>query len=181
MLKIPTLLAITSLATHYLIAQVEVNATPTTIVGAFIAVSGSLVILVGWLVKHIFMTTIPSILKDAEDQRNKHSEEQKAQRLANEKALTEISTAYRAESNQERILCKEQFSLMHAALTGLTSAINNDREHTLASVKSFIIEATAAYRHDIRDVVNQAVLTRDMYLAQKMAEQNRAKADGAIP
>lgn len=128
---------------------VESTATPTTIIGAFIAVSMSLVALVGWIMRHVFMTTIPSIVEDSKQARE----------------------AAKAASDAERKLCAEQFNLINTSLVGLTTAMASNGSNIVNAVTEHTTKAMADYRHDIYDKINEAVLTREVHLARKAQEQ----------
>src|SRR4051812_15996434 len=130
-----------------MLADVDLAATPTTIVGAFIFVALSLVALIGWILKHLFITTIPGILSDQKAQRECYEEQQAQQREAHEKALNAIVSSFRAETSDERRLCAEQFTLVNTTLAGLTSAVNQEGGRIIAAINAHTTEQMGAYRH----------------------------------
>jgi hypothetical protein len=149
-----------------MLAQIADAATPTTIVGAFIFVCLALVALLGWVLKHLFATTIPGIMA-----------EQKEQRECNEKNLTTIISAYQSETKAERDLCAEQFTLVRAGLATLTTACGQHNEIMARTINEHTTEQMAAYRHEMYDKINQAVLGKELYLAQKAADKRAAEGD----
>lgn len=147
-------------------AQTEA-ATPTTIVGAFIFVALALMSLIGWLMRHIFLTTIPAIHAEQAAERKAHEESEARQRKEHTDDL-----------EAERALRDKQFGVVNAAIVALTSVVDKGREATVSEMKRHITEAMAQYRHDLYDKLNQAVLGRDLYLLQKQQQQEADEEDG---
>jgi hypothetical protein len=142
-------------------AQADVTAaTPTTIVGAFIFVAVSLVLLIGWILKHLFMTTIPGVLADAKEQRECH-----------ERTVDAIVSSARTEQAAERALCEKRAALTDAAVAALTTATSRASDEMTRAINDHTTEQATKYRHDLYDAINRAVLTRDLYIAQKAADQ----------
>ena len=159
----------------------EVNATPTTIIGAFIFVCLSLVGLMGWLLRHLFVTTIPAIVADQKEQREAHEADQKAQRETSEASLTEVCEAFKQESQAERKLCAEQFTLVNASLAALTAVINQDRSAIVAQINQHTTEAMAQYRHDLYDKMNEIALGKEIAALQKAKRQGMTTPEPREP
>lgn len=169
-------------------------ATPTTIVGAFIFVALSLVALVGWLLRNVFITTIPSLLltnsetvkqitgthettvKTMTDAAtSKHMAllvEQKSQRESHEKNLVDLCKVFREESAAERQQCAQQFAAVNASLISLVAAQGEERTAIVAAVNEHTTNQAAQYRHDLYDRLNEAVLGKEL-AAAKRAEAAR--------
>lgn len=136
-----------------LLAQLPDAATPTTIVGAFIGIALSLAALLGWIMRHVFVTTIPSIIASSEAKHAALLSEQKAQRESHERSM----------------------GAMNTAMVGLTAALGEEREAIVNAVNAHTTEQATRYRHDMIDALNKAVLGKELYLAQKAAERGDAK------
>ena len=153
-------------------------ATPTTIVGAFIAVTLALAGLLGWVIRHLFITTIPGLLGDATTLRAAHEKvvaqlvtDQATQREIHRVMIMDLANVFRSETLAERSLCKEQFAAVNASLAALVAVIGQDRQATIAAINQHTTQAMAEYRHDLADKIQQAVLGRDLHLARKLAEE----------
>lgn len=174
-------------------------ATPTTIAGAFIAVCMVLAGLVGWLMRHVFLVTIPGLVAELASQRDAHAKlqaekdaahakaqaekdaahekviaamlaENKAQREAHAELVAEIGERYKAAADEERKLCTQQFALVNTALAGLTAVVGQERPLIVAELSQKITEAVSAYRHEQSDKLEQAVFGRELYLEKKKRE-----------
>lgn len=145
-------------------------ATPTTIIGAFIFLTLALMGLVGWLIKHVFVTTIPGIMA-----------EMQAQREANANNLKAVMENSNQSTAAERALCAEQFSLVQTQIAALTTAVRQEGPNLIAEINRHTTEQAAAYRHDLVDKMNEAVLGRELHLAQKAAKirEDQAKSESA--
>lgn len=82
-------------------------------------------------------------------------------------SLQEVTTSFKAESAAERNLCEKQFAVVNTALVGLANGISQEGDTIVATIRQHITEAVSAYRHDLRDIINEAVLTREVYQAKK--------------
>lgn len=168
------------IAAALLLAQVPevLPATPTTIIGAFITVSLSLVGLLVWVLRHVFLTTIPSIVGEQKAQRESNDANQAAQRVSNEKNLAIVIEAFKAEGAAERKQCADQSASTNSAILALAVDAREGRETALATVREHVTKEAAAYRHDLYDKLNEAVMGRELYLAQRAAAK-AAKPEGA--
>jgi hypothetical protein len=167
-------------------------ATPTTIVGAFIAVTMLLAGLLVWMLRYVFMTTIPAIMATAElkhaailaeqkENRECYEAEQKAARECFEATINRVCEKFGAEGAAERKLCADQFASQNAALVALTAVLHEEREVMVATINAHTTEQATAYRHDLYDKLNQAVLGKELYLAQQVAaRQKDVKPDGGV-
>lgn len=170
-----------------LLAQIPEGATPTTIIGAFIFISVTLVALIGWLMRHLFLTTIPgqqaaftaALTTVTESNEKKHAAvigEQKAQRESHEKTLEGLMLTFRQEAAAERKQCGEQFAALQASIVGLVAAQGEERKAVIASVNEHTTAQAAVYRHDLLDRMNEAVMGRELAQMRKSQLQERADA-----
>lgn len=120
----------------------DVPQLPTTLLGTFIFVVVVLVGLVGWIMRHVFLTTIPA-----------------------------MQAAAKESQEQERKLCTEQFGLLGAHVTALTAAVATGDKEVIASINAHTTEQCTKYRHDVYDKIHEAVLGRDLYLATKKSKE----------
>jgi hypothetical protein len=173
-----------------LLAQLPEQATPNTIVGAFIAVALALSALVGWVVRHVFVTTIPestkvtlavaenfkeaikTIAASSDTNQAGMRADNQALRAQHDANLGRVLAAVQAEGAAERRLCQEQFTSLNAAIIGLTSTIREEREAIVAAVNHHTTEACAAYRHDLYDKLNEAVMGK---AAERWRDQGRGE------
>ncbi len=144
---------------------------PTTIIGAFIFVTLSLMSVLVWVIRHVFVTTIPSVIATGEAKHNLVVTEQRAQRECYERNLDAMCKTFAAEGAAERKQCADQFMSMTATLVGLTAALAEERQAIVAAVKQHVTEQAMAYRHELYDKLNTAVLGRDLALAEKRARE----------
>lgn len=149
-------------------AQVE-PVMPTTVTGGFIAISMMLVGLVVWLMRHVFLTTIPGILAEMAAARETYTSEAAKAR----ETFTETNA-------DERRLCAEQFALVNAGMSALAQVGVVDRQAIVAEINQHVTESAVAYRHELNNVIQQAVLGKELYLAQKSKEIEAAKATAGI-
>lgn len=151
---------------------------PTTIVGAFIAISISLVGLVAWILRHLFQTTIPDINKTGEAKHAAVLEEVKAGRVAHEATIARLCDTFQRESEGRRKECEQEVALINASIAGLTTAVREGNERIVASVNQHTTEQVAVYRHDIYDKINEAVMGRELALATKKTTAARLQEEG---
>lgn len=169
-----------------MLAQIPDAATPTTIVGAFITIAVSLAFLIGWILRHVFMTTIPQTTKAFTDSilviSNSRDTgqagllaEQRAQREAHDKQCQEMYKLFRDETAAERRQCADQFQAMNAASTAMATSISEERRAIIASVNGHTSEAMAAYRHDLRGMIQEAVMGRELAAARAAAVREQVE------
>lgn len=126
-----------------LFAQAEA-ATPTTIVGAFIAVSVSLAALLGWVLRHVFITTIPSIVS------------------SHDATVAAICKEFRETTTAERAECSERYESLNGSILGLTKELGASRESIIGRVNEHSTAQASLYRHEIRNLINNAVLGKEL-------------------
>jgi len=140
-------------------AQQEI-ATPTTITGAFIFISVLLVGVIVWILKHVFMTTIPSIVAEL-----------KSERESNESNINKICENFKIDMAAERKMCAEQNAEVSRILTALIASTAQGQQASMAEINRHTTEQVSAYRHEMRDDIQQAVLGREVFLEQQKRRQ----------
>src|SRR5437667_5765789 len=162
-----------------LLAQAEM-ATPTTIVGAFIFVALCLVGLVGWILKHLFLTTIPGLIQTAETKHQALVEEVKAQRESHETIIGQLCKTFEVTNAAERKMCADETALLNTSMASLTGAIREREEQIVARVNEHTTDSAGKYRHDIYDQIHAAIMRRSVEGAKQEREKRKAER-GDLP
>ncbi len=144
----------------------ELPAPPTTVTAALITLSVSLLGVVVWVVRHVFVTTIPGILASQQEERK-----------ANQAIMEEVCTTFKSEAAEERKSRDQNFTLVNSSLVALASSSAADGKQQVAEINRHVSEEIAKYRHEQRDIIHQAVLQRDLYLLQ---QQKRDKEQAEV-
>lgn len=141
------------------LAQVPDVPTPTTIMGAFITVAIGLLGLVVWMMRHVFLTTIPSIIASSETKFAGLLADQKEQRESHERTQAAAT----------------------AAIVSLTNGLREERELIVAEIKANTKDEMSKYRHEQAETLNRAVLGRELYLLQKSREVDGGSSPIDLP
>jgi hypothetical protein len=168
-----------------ILAQVPEIATPTTIIGAFIAVTLSVTAVLVWVLRHVFLTTIPAIQAQHDKSRelftvtvkavqDKALADAEADRKASQATIDKLCTTFQAEARSERDLCQEQFRLINTSLIGLTTTLREQEEAMVERVNHHTTNTGTVYRHEIRNMIQEAIYGKEVW--RRKLEEERASA-----
>lgn len=169
-----------------MLAQIPEVATPTTIIGAFIAVTLSVTGVLVWVLRHVFLTTVPAIQAQHDKSRELFSQTIKViqdkaladaenDRRAHQTTIDKLCTAFQAEAKAERDLCQEQFRLVNTSLVGLTATMREQEDAMIEKINHHTTNAGTQYRHEIRNMIQEAIYGKEVW--RRKLEEERA----AIP
>lgn len=173
-------------AANFLFAQAApvIQAAPETaaglvgyVVAALALVCLTLIGLVVWIIRQQYTATIPAIQAEQKAQRESNDANQKAQRDSNEKNIAATLAAAAAEASAERKLCAEHLGVLNASLVSLTAAQAAQCQAIVAAVNQHTTEQASAYRHDLANTINEAVLGRELAAAKRLAEEKSKRGE----
>lgn len=120
------------------------------VLGALLAVK---LILIIFLVRHLFVRTIPDLI-----------------------------VTFDKTNAAERALCGEQFTLISAAIGGLTAALQRDRAELVSGINAHTTDQIGKYRHEMYDQIHAAILRRDVteIRAERLRKEQQRAESGTV-
>lgn len=128
----------------------------------------------------LLVWALPQLRREIRKEHKEDMDQLEAARAAERADFTSslrgVTVAFKEEATAERHLCEKQFAIVHAALVGLTAGVGQEGRNIVASINQHVTEAMSAYRHDLTNMINEAVLGRELYLAKKRQQMLDAKS-----
>jgi hypothetical protein len=166
-----------------ILAQIPEVATPTTIIGAFIAVTLSVTGVLVWVLRHVFLTTVPAIQAQHDKSRelfaqtikviqDKALADAESDRKAHQMTVDKLCTTFQGEARAERDLCQEQFRLVNTSLIGLTATMREQEDAVVEKINHHTTNSGIQYRHEIRNMIQEAIYGKEVW--RRKLEEERA-------
>jgi hypothetical protein len=141
------------------LAQIEPSM-PTTAAAAIIFIAVTVVGSVLWAMRYVVTTTLPELAKTFSN------------------GIAEERRFFADQTNG----LNNSITGLTAAVTVLTRAIADQRELIIAKINEHTTLQMQAYRHDLNDQINKAILSKEAYDAMKRreAESSQIDAESAV-